>query len=43
MADLSERLDRIDIKLDNLREATAPLARIEERKRLFEDVFKNNL
>ncbi|WP_419831251.1 hypothetical protein [Endozoicomonas atrinae] len=31
MADLSDRLDRIDTKLDRLSEAVSQLARIEER------------
>lgn len=31
MPDLSDRLDRIDIKLDKLSEAISQLARIEER------------
>ncbi len=31
MADLSDRLDRIDTKLDKLSEAVSQLARIEER------------
>ncbi|WP_067582781.1 hypothetical protein [Endozoicomonas ascidiicola] len=31
MTDLSDRLDRIDVKLDKLSEAVSQLARIEER------------
>ena len=31
MTDLSDRLDRIDVKLDRLSEAVSQLARIEER------------
>ncbi|MBO9484132.1 hypothetical protein [Salinisphaera sp. G21_0] len=31
MTDLSDRLDRIDVKLDKLSEAVSHLARIEER------------
>ena len=31
MTDISDRLDRIDVKLDNLSEAVSLLARIEER------------
>ncbi|WP_067518580.1 hypothetical protein [Endozoicomonas ascidiicola] len=31
MTDLSDRLDRIDVKLDKLSEAISQLARIEER------------
>ena len=31
MTDISDRLDRIDVKLDKLSEAVSQLARIEER------------